>query len=154
LEKCKTPEDILKGVERLVGMLSEEHPLRKIFKTWLQLGLMPRWFPGRRTPGIDIPEVDNLEEVQEMMEQEMPEWTRRTLAQGKKEGKKEGEREAKKEGKKAGSTMLERQIQRKFGSIPGAVRTRIEAANLDQLLDWAERLIMAETLDEVFTPAG
>jgi hypothetical protein len=138
LEKSKTPADIRKGVERLVGMLSEEHPLRKIFKTWLQLVLMPRWFPG-----VDIPEVDNLEEYQEMMEQEMPDWTRETLAKGERKGKRE-----------AGTTMLERQIQRKFGSLPGAIRTRIEAANPDQLFDWAEQLIMAETLDEVFSPAG
>jgi hypothetical protein len=36
----------------------------------------------------------------------------------------------------------------------GAIRARIEAANPEQLFDWAERLIMAETLDEVFTAAG
>jgi hypothetical protein len=134
LEKSETPEDILRGVGRLVHMLNKDHPLRKVFKNWLQLVLMPRWFPG-----IDIPEVDNLEEYQEMMEEEMPEWTRRTLAEGKKE---------------AGVTMLERLVQRKFGSIPGAIRARIEAANPEQLFDWAERLIMAETLDEVFTAAG
>jgi hypothetical protein len=41
---------------------------------------------------------------------------------------------------------------RKEGS--GGHDARIEAANPEQLFDWAERLIMAETLDEVFTAAG
>jgi len=110
-------------------MLNEGHPLRKIFKRWLQLVLIPRWFPE-----VDIPEVDSLEEYQEMMEQEMPEWTRQTLAKGE-------------------AAVLKRQIQRKFGTLPDAIRSRLEAANAEQLLDWADRLIMAETLDEVFSPA-
>jgi len=134
LERSKTPENILRGVGRLVSMLSKEHPLRKVFKSWLQLVLMPRWFPG-----VDIPEVDDLEEYQEMMEQEMPEWTRQTLAKGELKGE---------------ATMLKRQIQRKFGALPDAIRARLEAANAEQLLDWADRLIIAETLDEMFSPAG
>ena len=123
-------------------MLNEDHPLRKVFKNWLQLVLMPRWFPG-----VDIPEVDNLEEYQEMMEQEMPEWTRRTLAEGKREGKREGLQEGE-------AAMLMRQIRRKFGSLSDELRKRIEAADPNQLLEWGDRLIMAETLDEVFPAAG
>ncbi len=42
---------------------------------------------------------------------------------------------------------------RKFGALSGEIRARIEAANAEQLLAWADRILFADTLDEVFSPA-
>ncbi len=66
----------------------------------------------------------------------------RLAADGKEEGEREGE-----------AKLLKRLAQRKFGALSGEIRARIEAAGAEQLLDWADRILLADTLDEVFSPA-
>jgi len=45
--------------------------------------------------------------------------------------------------------VLERQLRLKFGTLPETVRRRIEQANEQILLDWFERILTADRLDEV-----
>ncbi len=45
--------------------------------------------------------------------------------------------------------MLLRQIERKFGPPSEPVRARITQADPDTLLDWSERILVAQSLDEV-----
>lgn len=40
----------------------------------------------------------------------------------------------------------------RFGSVPAEIRARLEAATLDQLDAWVERVLTAATLDEVLAP--
>jgi hypothetical protein len=41
-------------------------------------------------------------------------------------------------------------LTRKFGPIPDAAREQIDAAPRDQLEAWLDRLLDAQTVDEVF----
>ena len=62
------------------------------------------------------------------------------LEQGLERGMREGE-----------AALLLRQIERKFGQQAAQVyRERIEAAETDTLLRWSERILTAETADQVF----
>jgi len=45
--------------------------------------------------------------------------------------------------------VLLRQFTLKFGPVPESVRARVETADADTLLLWSERVLTAETLDEV-----
>ncbi|WP_373507308.1 DUF4351 domain-containing protein [Thiocapsa sp.] len=45
--------------------------------------------------------------------------------------------------------MLPRPIERKFGPPSEPVRVRITQADPDTLLDWSERILVAQSLDEV-----
>ncbi len=45
--------------------------------------------------------------------------------------------------------MLLRLIERKFGPPSEPVRARITQADPDTLLDWSERILVAQSLDEV-----
>ena len=63
------------------------------------------------------------------------------LAEGIQEGRQEGE-----------SAMLLRQIALKFGPPDPSILHRIETADTDTLLRWAERILTATTLDEVLGP--
>jgi hypothetical protein len=47
------------------------------------------------------------------------------------------------------AAMLLRQIARKFGPPAEAVRERIERADSETLLEWSDRILTAQTLDEV-----
>jgi len=39
---------------------------------------------------------------------------------------------------------------RKFGAIEAELQRRISEADSEQLLDWAERILTSDNLDEVF----
>jgi hypothetical protein len=45
--------------------------------------------------------------------------------------------------------ILMRQLTRRFGPVPDAVRVRIDTASLGQLDIWCERVLDAATLDDV-----
>jgi len=46
--------------------------------------------------------------------------------------------------------MLTRQLTRRFGPLPAAVLQQLEQANTDQLERWADKILDAPTLEDVF----
>ena len=69
------------------------------------------------------------------------------LSEGKQLGLSEGERLGKLHERRA---LLLRQCERRFGALSETTRQRIEAADSDTLLVWAENIVVAATIDEVF----
>jgi len=45
--------------------------------------------------------------------------------------------------------VLERLLRLKFGTLPDAVQRRIDRANERTLLEWSERVLTANRLDEI-----
>ena len=63
----------------------------------------------------------------------------------------EWEERVRREGNREGfQTMLLVQLRQRFGEPPDDVRTRIEQADMDDLQRWAERVIPASSLADVF----
>ena len=69
------------------------------------------------------------------------------MQQGIKEGVVKGLQQGMEKGKRA---ILLRQLQRKFGSIPAHCQKRIEKAHAEELLDWADTIITADSLQDIF----
>ena len=65
-------------------------------------------------------------------------------AEGQQEGKLEGEL-------KGESKLLERLIVKRFGPVTEDTRTRLKTATADQLEIWADRMLDALTLTDVFS---
>jgi len=61
-------------------------------------------------------------------------------------GRQEGRREGRQEGEAA---VLLRLITLKFGPPSEPVRQRVQEADAETLLDWSERVLTAQRLDEV-----
>ncbi|MFC3609214.1 hypothetical protein [Stutzerimonas tarimensis] len=60
--------------------------------------------------------------------------------------------EARAEGKIEGqANTLRRQLQIKFGELPGALEQRLQTASEAELAAWAERVLFAEGLEQVFS---
>jgi len=57
------------------------------------------------------------------------------------EGRQEGER-----------TVLARQLRRRFSTLPPTVRERLAGASEAELEAWADNVLDASSLDEVFEP--
>jgi hypothetical protein len=51
---------------------------------------------------------------------------------------------------KGAAHVLVRQLTRRFGAVPDEARQRIDTAPLEQLETWSDRVLDAESLDEVF----
>jgi len=72
------------------------------------------------------------------------------LQQGLQRGLHQGLQQGMQEGLQQGEALvLERQLRLKFGELPEMVQRRIEQANEPTLLQWSERVLTADRLDEV-----
>ncbi|HEY0134983.1 MAG TPA: DUF4351 domain-containing protein, partial [Nannocystis sp.] len=80
--------------------------------------------------------ADNGEEVMQTIAQMLE---ARGMERGLQQGRQEGRRE-----------LVQQQLQRRFGELPAAVIQRLAAAEADELERWADRLLFAGNLDEVF----
>lgn len=68
-----------------------------------------------------------------------------------KKGRAIGKLEGKLEGKALGiTTILEKQIKIKFGSISIEVHKKLRSANQDELVSWAEKILGANSIEELF----
>ncbi len=168
LENAQNPDQLKNMVERLSDWLqaSEQSSLRRSFTVWIKRVLLPG-----RMPGIELPEINDLQEVKSMLAERVQDWTRDWKQQGieegraigieegreegRKEGREEGREEGRKEGQEAGRLEGERlliikQLTRRFGPLNPDTIECLETANADQLERWAENLLEANSLEEVF----
>ena len=67
------------------------------------------------------------------------EWEQRGIATGELRGTRKGEQQ-----------LLRRLLIRKFGKLPDAVERRLIEADTEQLEQWADNVLFAQTLAEVF----
>ncbi len=101
--------------------------------------------------GIDNPEIGNLQEARTMLAEQVKDWKRQWQDEARKEGEKEGWKAGEKKGQKKGeSTILIKQLTHKFGTIDARTRRRIADASSKQLLNWAERVLTADRIEDVF----
>jgi hypothetical protein len=68
---------------------------------------------------------------------------RRLLREGYDKGWKEAQRDTQRD-------ILRRQLEQRFGRLPAATTSRIEAAGNEDLERWLDRVIVARSLDDVF----
>jgi predicted transposase YdaD len=71
----------------------------------------------------------------------------RLLAQGRAEGEARGRAEGEARGR---ATLLVKQLSFKFGPLPADTADRIGRASLEELERWAERVLVASALEDVF----
>ena len=71
--------------------------------------------------------------------------------EGRREGKVEGRREGKLEGRLEGKCgLLEKILTRRFGPLPDWAKQRLASASSEQLDQWAERVLEAKSLQDVW----
>ncbi|MGD9730880.1 MAG: Rpn family recombination-promoting nuclease/putative transposase [Desulfamplus sp.] len=90
-ELCKSPEEIRKHIARLHENLKEpqNHAIRRAFSLWLSRLLRSR------LKNDNIPEFQELKEVDSMLAETITEWTKQWKTQGHQEGRQEGRQEGK-----------------------------------------------------------
>lgn len=70
-------------------------------------------------------------------------WTAEWREKGRRQGRKEGE-----------AALLLRMLHRLHGPVTPEIEERVRGAKTDQLLEWGERLVTVNSLEEVFENNG
>ena len=87
------------------------------------------------------------EAMQQGVQQGMQQGMQQGIQQGVKQGVQQGMRQGRVEGERM---VLERQLRRRFGPLAPEVADRLNRATAADLETWADNVLDAETLDEVF----
>jgi flagellar biosynthesis/type III secretory pathway protein FliH len=136
--------------------------------------IRPSWQLRRKVKDPTIPELADLVEIRNMLEERRLEWweqwkqegLREGRLEGKVEGRIEGKTEGRREGKREGmlegerkgiregeARVLHRLLERRFGRLPAWVDTRLATAAEEDLVRWSElTLDSGRSLEEVLRP--
>ncbi len=99
LEQSTGVEEIRRIIDGLIEILDdpELRELRRDMATWVRRAVLPA-----RLPGVEVPELQDLEETQIMLEERAATWPKQWMAQGYQQGHKKGHKEGHEEGHERG----------------------------------------------------
>lgn len=144
IEKSRDWMEVRASVHRLRQSLPpDESSLRRAFETWLQKVILPRFGLTQEEAAANL----TLEELETMLADSIDRWNRQIREEGRQEGKQEGRREGRQEGE---ARVVLRLLRLKFGAVPPAIEEQVRSADADRLLEWSERILTAENLQEIF----
>ena len=141
LEGSPDPEQVVVLADALLAWF-RHHPgfegVRSVFAELLGAIMEPL------APGVRVPE--ELLEVRNMLASRAEDWKRHWLQEGELKGRQEGEQRGRQKGEVA---ILLRQLERRFGALPGWASERIATADTGSLEEWSLRVFDATSLDDV-----
>jgi predicted transposase YdaD len=124
LENSQEPEGIQRVLAQLADWLRtpEDDSLRRAFIVWLNRVLLPARFPG-----VPIPAVHDLTEVQTMLAERVLEWTQQWKEAGLREGRREGRQEGLQQGQlQEARAMVLEAVRVHFGKVPRDIRAAVQ----------------------------
>jgi predicted transposase YdaD len=146
MERSEGPEGLRAILADLRVKLGERRyqPLRRAFTVWIRRVLLNRLMPQET-----LPDLNDLKEVEAMLAERVTEWTEKWKQEGLREGRAEGRIEGEAKGR---SAILNRLLAKRFGQdiLDIRVQERLRTATPEQLDLWAERILDAASIDDVF----
>lgn len=137
LERPSGRQALIDAVADLRRWVAGAPELERVFSEW-----MHAMFADRPVLA-DSADIDLRENVVGLRET-LRTWESEFLAQGRQEGRREGRQEGE-------ALMLQRLLAKRFGPLPSSVIERIASASAERLELWGERVLDAQSLDEVFS---
>jgi hypothetical protein len=141
LDRRLAPAERRRALDLLSESLAEpqDAELRRAFLIWIRRVLLPADNLDER----EIPALPGREEFEAMLRDNAYGWGQQFREEGVREGVQKGVREG-----EAG--LLLRLLERKFGPLSETTRARVHKASSARRLLWADRVLTATTLAEVF----
>jgi predicted transposase YdaD len=140
IETSRSWSDVRTVVHRLRRSVpSTEMTLRRDFEVWLNRVILPRFGVSREEASSTL----TLEELETMLAESIDRWNREIREEGRLEGQEEGRQEGE-------ARVVLRQLRFKFGPLEPAIEDLVRSADADRLLEWGERVLTAENLQDVF----
>lgn len=132
LEHCRESDQVVALVDEVIDWFRQNPGFEALKPMFSALAWRLVEMEDGVAPGIQVSE--NLLEVRTMLATRASEWKQ----QWRQEGRQEGE-----------AAMLLRQLERRFGVLPGWVADRISTADTSALEEWGLRVLDAKSIDEV-----
>ena len=129
LEKSDSLEELNEAFKKLLLWI-QNPSLRRAFTSTVRVALI------RLGLADEVQDVTDPEEIKNMLAANLMEWRNRVH----KEGRLEGE-----------ALVVSRQLQLKYGDLDESTQKRIAEADSETLLRWADRVLTAEQLSDVFS---
>ncbi len=124
-----------------------EASLRQAFETWLRKLILPRLGLSQEEAAA----ASTLEEIETMLTDSIDRWNRELREKSLQEGLQEGRQEGLQKGRQEeGARIALRLLRLKFGPLAPEIEERVHSADADRLLAWSERILTAESLQDVF----
>nr|VFJ78138.1 MAG: protein of unknown function (DUF4351) [Candidatus Kentron sp. FW] len=95
----------------------------------------------------DITKTARQEALREGMQQGIQQGMQQGMQQGVQQGMRQGMQRGRQEGE---AGLLLRQLSRRFHPLPDEITQRIHTADPNTIETWADRILDAKSLDEVF----
>ena len=136
LENSRSPKRLYEVATSLLEWLSdpEQDSLRRAFTIWFCRVLFPN-----RLKQTEQPAIEDLTEVKNMLAERVKEWNKESLERGVQQGMQKG-----------ATQVLIRLLEKKFGELSSESLQRLNDANEEQILEWSENILSAQTLGDVF----
>lgn len=132
IEKSHDWEEVHSSVHRLRRAVPPtEASLRRAFEIWLHKVILPRFGISDEAISTTV----TLEELGTMLAERIDSWNRQIREEGRQEGE---------------ARMLLQLLRVKFGPLAPEIEERVRSADADRLLEWSERVLIAERLQDVF----
>jgi hypothetical protein len=157
LENAADPAELFGLVDAISAWFASQkgfQAARAVFAEMLGAAMAPLG-PDLRVPG-ELLEVKNMlatrmarwrEQSEQQLKQQLEQQLKQQLEQQwLQEGEKRGEQRGEQRGEAA---LLLRQLERRFGALPGWARERVLSAESVTMQAWGLRVLDAETLEEV-----
>ncbi len=128
LEQSTGVEEIRRIIDTLIDVLDdpELRELRRDMATWIRRAVLPA-----RLPGIEVPEIRDLQEAKIMLAERAATWPQQWMAEGQR-------------------VALATLIKEKFGPPEPRFEEMISEASEDQLKRWLKAVIKSTSLDQLF----
>ena len=140
LEQLQHPEEVRQILTEVLEATkgAEYAQMRRIIALWLRATLK-----RNRRYSIELPELDDLQELSIMLSQRIEQWAEAYMATGQEKGRLEGRLEGQ-------ASLLSRLLEHRFGELPVWAQERLNEATESQLAAWSEAVLDAESLAAVF----
>lgn len=120
--------------------------LRRALAVWIAYVLAPH-------RGIELQErdIDDLDEVKNMLATRIEQWKIDIRNEGFEKGREEGIAHGFEQGIERGeAALLSKMLILKFGPLSAEIQSQIDQADTTTLEHWAERMLSAAALEDVF----
>ena len=147
LEQPHTPQAVQAIIAELEMATRGEayRTIRRIIAIWLR-ALLRR---NKKYP-IELPELEDLQELNIMLSQRLEEWAEAYIATGREEGLEKGLAQGLAQGVLKGEArLLGRLLTRRFGVLPPWAEQQLNAATEVELARWSDAVLDAKTLSDV-----
>ena len=131
LENAQTPQQFKAALDEMVeAMPAHLDSVKRAVAVWITYVLAPH-------KGIKLEprDTENLDEVKNMLATRIEQWESDILARGIEKGE---------------LSLFLKMLELKFGVLPRWVQEKIAQANAENIEDWAEKMLKADCLEDVF----